>query len=119
MVKVNGKEVLFSTSFIVGPNEEAVLTPAELRGTSITIHAVEQAADANASALKIDGSPGNAKITLPFVQSGAFSGALEMGMSGKDKVTGRIVAQGFNGAMIVHFAMYLEREANYAMRKPQ
>jgi len=118
MVKINGKEVLFSTSFIIGSNEEAVLSPAELKGTSITIHAVEQAAEATQQALKLDGKPGNAKISLPFVQNGAFSGALEMGMSGKDKVTGRIVGQGFNGAMVVHFAMYLEREANYALRKP-
>ncbi|MFC4931892.1 hypothetical protein [Massilia sp. GCM10023247] len=118
MVKVNGKEVLYSTSFIIGPNEEAVLSPAELKGTSITIHAVEQAADAAQPALKIDGKPGNAKITLPFLQGGAFSGSLEMGMSGKDKVSGRVVGQGFNGAMLVHFAMYLEREANYGLRKP-
>jgi hypothetical protein len=41
-----------------------------------------------------------------------------MGMSGKDKVTGRVVGQGFNGAMVVHFAMYIERQPNYAQRKP-
>ena len=118
MLKVNGKDVLFSTSFIIGANEEAVLSPAELHGTKLTIHAVEQAAEAAPSALKIEGSTGNAKISVPFIQASAFSGSLEMGMSGKDKVTGRLVCQGFNGAMLVHFAMYLEREANYAQRKP-
>jgi hypothetical protein len=118
MLKVNGKEVLFSTSFIIGPGEEALLSPAELRGTKITIHAVEQPDEAAPAALKIEGVSGNAKISLPFLNGGGFSGTLEMGMSGKDKVTGRVVGQGFNGAMVVHFAMYLEREANYGLRKP-
>lgn len=118
MLKVNGKDVLFSTSFIIGPGEEAVLSPAELHGTTLTIHAVEQAGEANASGLKIEGTSGNAKISLPFLTAGAFSGGLEMGTSGKGKVTGRLVGQGFNGAMLVHFAMYIEREANYGLRKP-
>ncbi|MDB5746365.1 MAG: hypothetical protein JWP72_1213 [Massilia sp.] len=118
MLKVNGKEVLYSTSFIIGPGEEAVLAPAELRGTKITIHAVEQPDGAAPAALKIEGVTGNAKISLPFLNGGAFSAVLEMGMSGKDKVSARVVGQGFNGTMVVHFAMYLEREPNYGLRKP-
>jgi hypothetical protein len=118
MLKVNGKEVLYSTSFIIGPGEEAVLAPPQFQGSKITIHAVQQADEAAPSPLKIEGSTGNAKISLPFLNGGAFSGGLEMGMSGKDKVTGRVVGQGFNGAMVVHFAMYIERQPNYAQRKP-
>ena len=117
-MKVNGKEVLYSTSFIIGPGEEALLSPPELRGTKITIHAVEQPDEAAPAALKIEGATGNAKISLPFLNGGAFSGRLDLGMSGKDKVSARVVGQGFNGAMVVHFAMYLEREQNYGLRKP-
>ncbi len=119
MLKINNKEVFFSTSFIIGPNEEALLSPAELRGTKITIHATEIEGDPTPSDLKIDGGTGNARISLPFLHGGAFTGNLDLGMWDKDKVTARLVGQGVNGAMIVHFAMYIEREPNYGLRKPQ
>lgn len=115
MLKIAGKEVLFATSFTLGPDEQATLTPTELPGVTIEITAKKTAAPSS-NDFKVTSENNVARMTVPFLDHESFSSAFGLGTSGPGKVTGRVVGQSTGEFMIIHVDAYIERTPNYGAR---
>jgi hypothetical protein len=108
MLTVGGKEVIFSTSFLMAPNDEAVLAPPELHGASMRLHASARAGNPGDFRNDIVGM--EARMAIPFMpQGGSFSVALPtMAAGAAGKATARLAAQGLGGCMVVYLDVYRE-----------
>lgn len=115
MLKVAGKEVLFTTSFTLGKGEEAVLTPNETPGIRFEINTTVSAAPTTED-FKIDAKGDYAKMTIPFISENSLSSGFGLGNVGPGTLTGRIIGQGVGDFMVVHMDVYLERTPNYGAR---
>jgi len=108
MLKVGGKEVIFSTSFLMGPNDEAILAPPELHGASMRFRASGRAGNPGDFRNEIVGL--EARISMPFMpQGGSFSvGLAQIATAADGRATARLAAQGLGGFMVVYLDVYLE-----------
>lgn len=119
MLKINGNEVIYSTSFVMKKGDEVVLTPPGVIGRSIKIVAPQ-----DASAIG-DGKQGFhadesdvhlSVITVPFADKGMFVVGLEQGQlcTVKGPLSCRIAGDALGGnAMLVHFDLHEGRYNNY------
>jgi hypothetical protein len=119
MLKINGKEVIYSTSFVMEKGDDVVLNPPGVIGRSIKIVAPQ-----NASAIG-EGTQGFAAdesdlaqsvITVPFADKGNFVVELKDGQlaSKKGPLSCRIAGYTLGArAMLVHFDLHEGRYDNY------
>jgi hypothetical protein len=110
MVKINGKEVIFSTSFIMQAGESAAIAPAELLGSSLRLNAVEK--DVNLSDperdVEVAANGQELALTFPFLKNG-LNNSMELrdyANMQAGKLYFRIAMQSVGIAMLVHLDVH-------------
>lgn len=116
MLKVAGKEVFFSKSFMVEPGEEAVLAPVELKGASIRFSAANKGETSGPESKPHVGA--EAQLSVPYLENGGSfsSGLTDMATTPEGKIIGRYAGQRVGSFTMVQIELYLERTPNYAQK---
>lgn len=115
MLKINDKELVYSTSFTLEPGERATLTPTELPGATIVIQTVVKASPSSED-IQIVTAGNTATVTVPFLQTSSLSTGVHLGEMRQGSIDGRLVGLSVVGGMLIHLDVYLSRTANFAPR---
>lgn len=119
MLKINGKEVIYSTSFVMAKGDEVVLTPPGVIARSIKIVAPQEASaigEGKEGFYADESDLTQSVITVPFADKGYFVVELEKGQlaSTKGPLSCRIAGYTLGAtAMLVHFDLHEGRYNNY------
>jgi hypothetical protein len=114
MLKIAGKEVILSKSFLIGSNEEAIIAPPELQGIQIRIITIGMASTVATGSDPFIAKMDNGQVTIsfPFADVGLLSAEIiYMNMSNSDGKFGcRFAGQSLGGKMmLIHFDLLLDR----------
>ncbi len=119
MLKIGGKEVIYSKSFVMKKGEEVLMTPPGVIGRSIKIVATQDATTFGPGTQAFSADESNVYLTvinLPFANQGQFVVELERGQLASEKGPLSCRISGFtlgDTAMLVHFDLHEGRYDNY------
>jgi hypothetical protein len=119
MLKINGKDVIYSTSFVMKKGDDVVLTPPGVIGRSIKIVAPQDATAIGSGKEGFHADESDVHLTVltvPFADDGHFVVELEQGQlcTVKGQLSCRIAGYTLGGnAMLVHFDLHEGRYVNY------
>ena len=117
MLKIAGKPLTSSRSFLLAPGEEATLTGPELAGGTLrfTTFEVKATHDLNQE-MQAALANGVASIKLPLLKEGSFATTVDLKLGESGKLSARIAGQTLGGHLFVHVDIYLDHGLSFAQR---
>ena len=117
MLKISGKQRTSTTTFLLAPTEDALLTGPELGGGTLRFvtFTPEETQDLN-TAMQAVLKDGIATIKLPLLKQGSFATALELKLGSTGKLAAKIAGQPVGGHLLVHIDIFLDRGPSFAQR---
>jgi len=117
MLKLNGKQRTSSTTFLLPPHEETLLSGPDLGGGSLRFTTFTPSEDSNLNQeMQATLADGVATIKLPLLQQGSFATTVDLQLGDAGKLSARIAGQPVGGHLMVHVDVYLDRGPNFAQR---
>lgn len=117
MLRINGKELTFSKSFLMERGEEAVLSGPESSGETLRLTTFQYIAGMSSeSDVKAELKDGEVHLRMPFLEKGSFATGMQLELNNKSSMAIRVGGQGMGGKFLVHLDIYLSRPRNYAPR---
>ena len=108
MLRVNGKEVVYSRTFVIGRGETAVLTEPALPGFGLQFYSDEALANVQEK-FKVEQVGEFAKFSFPFIEGTGLSfESKDFATSIVGKYSLRATAQGMGVTMLLHIDVYLD-----------
>lgn len=117
MLKISGKQRTSTTSFLLSPTEDAVLSGPELGGGTLRFVTFipDETQDLN-TAMQAVLKDGIATIKLPLLKQGTFATVLELKLGTTGKLAAKIAGQPVGGHLMVHIDIFLDRGPSFAQR---
>lgn len=117
MLKINGKELTFSKSFLLERGEEAIFTGPEFSGETLRLTTFQYIPGMSSkSDVKAELKDGEAVVKMPFLENGSFATALQLELNNKANVKVRVAGQSMAGHLLVQLDIYLSSPTNYGPR---
>jgi len=117
MLKINGKELTFSKSFLLERGEEAVFTGPEFSGETLRLTTFQYIPGMSSkSDVKAELTDGEAIVKMPFLENGSFATALQLELNNKAHVKVRVAGQSMAGHLLVQLDIYMSRPIDYGVR---
>ena len=117
MLKLSGKQRTSTTTFLLPPHEEALLTGPDLGGGSLRFTTFTPSSTSDLKQeMQATLANGVAAIKLPLLQQGSFATTVELQLGEAGKLAARIAGEAVGGLLMVHVDIYLDRGLNFAQR---
>lgn len=117
MLKINGKELTFSKSFLLERDEEAVLSGPEFGGETLRLSTFQYIPGMSSkSDVKAELKNGEAVLKMPFLENGSFATGLQLELNNQSSLKLRVAGQSVGGHFLVQLDVYLSRPTTYAPR---
>lgn len=117
MLKINGKELSFSKSFLLERGDEAVFTGPEFSGETLRLTTFQYIPGMSSkSDVKAELKDGEAVVKMPFLENGSFATTLQLELNNKSNVKVRVAGQSMAGYLLVQLDIYLSSPTNYGPR---